>query len=113
MNEGHAVLALERIRILIQEEGLNFDEARQLVASRYLYNPHARASWDCLFSDKVLYLGQYADIFEAVEITLALGRENTGDLASPLSMVLALKDGDICQWCCPVHGVVSRKCFMV
>jgi len=32
MNEGHAVLALERIRILIQEEGLNFDEARQLVA---------------------------------------------------------------------------------
>jgi len=45
MNEGHAVLALERIRILIQEEGLHF-EARQLVASMYLYNPHARASWD-------------------------------------------------------------------
>jgi len=33
MNEGRRVLALERIRILIQEEGLHFDEARQLVAS--------------------------------------------------------------------------------
>jgi len=101
MNEGHAVLALERIRILIQEEGLNFDEARQLVASS-IFTTHTPVpagidtprikscnTWDkgghlCLSRDQ----------------PLALGRENTGDLASPLSMAVSGAE-DICQWCCP------------
>ena len=117
MNEGHAAfLALERIRILIQEEGLNFDEARQLVASSNIFTTHTPvpAGIDLFPPDKVLYyLGQYADIFGlSRDQLLALGRENTGDLASPLSMaVLALKMATFANGVAQLHGVVSREMF--
>jgi len=53
MNEGH-VLALERIRILIQEEGLNFDEASQSL--RVSLQPTRPCQLGLTCSDKVLYL---------------------------------------------------------
>lgn len=117
MNEGHsAFLALERIRILIQEEGLHFDEARQLVASSNIFTTHTPvpAGIDLFPPDKVLYyLGQYADIFGlSRDQLLALGRENTGDLASPLSMaILALKMATFANGVAQLHGVVSREMF--
>ena len=41
MNEGHAAFsALERIRILIQEEGLSYAEAKQVVASSNIFTNH-------------------------------------------------------------------------
>ena len=117
MNEGHAAfLALERIRILIQEEGLNFIEARQVVASSNIFTTHTPvpAGIDLFPPDKLLYyLGYYADIFSlSRDQLLALGRENTGDLASPFSMaILALKMATFANGVAQLHGVVSREMF--
>ena len=41
MNEGHsAFLALERIRRLIEDHDLSFDEARQQAASSHVFTTH-------------------------------------------------------------------------
>jgi starch phosphorylase len=117
MNEGHsAFLALERIRMLIQEEGLNFAEARQVVISSNIFTTHTPvpAGIDLFPPDKVLYyLGHYADVFGlSRDELLALGRENTGDLASPFSMaILALKMATFANGVAQLHGTVSREMF--
>ncbi len=117
MNEGHAGFsALERIRILIQEEGLDYAQARQVVASSNIFTTHTPvpAGIDLFAPDKILYyLGHYADIFGLPrEQFLGLGRENTGDLSAPFSMaVLALKMATFSNGVAQLHGVVSRQMF--
>ncbi|KAB8332644.1 glycosyltransferase family 1 protein [Scytonema tolypothrichoides VB-61278] len=117
MNEGHAAFsALERIRILLQEEGLNYPEAKQVVASSNIFTTHTPvpAGIDLFPPDKMLYyLGHYADVFGLnKDQFLALGRENTGDLSAPFSMaVLALKMATFSNGVAQLHGVVSRQMF--
>ncbi len=117
MNEGHAAfLALERIRMLIQEQGLNYAAAKQLVASSNIFTTHTPvpAGIDLFPPDKVLYyLGHYAEIFGLPrDQFLGMGRENTGDLTSPFSMaVLALKTATFANGVAQLHGVVSREMF--
>ncbi|MBD2693817.1 alpha-glucan family phosphorylase [Anabaena catenula] len=117
MNEGHAGFsALERIRLLIQEEGLSYAQAKQVVASSNIFTTHTPvpAGIDLFAPDKVLYyLGYYADIFGLPkEQFLGLGRENTGDLSAPFSMaVLALKMATFSNGVAQLHGVVSRQMF--
>ncbi|MDZ7953781.1 alpha-glucan family phosphorylase [Nostoc sp. DedQUE09] len=117
MNEGHAAFsALERIRLLIQEEGLNYPQARQVVASSNIFTTHTPvpAGIDLFAPDKMLhYLGYYAEIFGLPkEQFLGLGRENTGDLSGPFSMaVLALKMATFSNGVAQLHGVVSRQMF--
>ncbi|AKG23202.1 alpha-glucan family phosphorylase [Calothrix sp. 336/3] len=117
MNEGHAAFsALERIRNLIQEQGLSYAEAKQVVTSTNIFTTHTPvpAGIDLFPPDKVLhYLGYYADIFGLPKDQfLALGRENTGDLSSPFSMaVLALKMAGFSNGVAQLHGVVSRQMF--
>lgn len=117
MNEGHAAFsALERIRILIQEKGLNYREAKQVVSSSNIFTTHTPvpAGIDLFAPDKILhYLGYYADIFGLPkEQFLGLGRENTGDLSAPFSMaVLALKMATFSNGVAQLHGVVSRQMF--
>jgi glycogen phosphorylase len=117
MNEGHAAFsALERIRMLIQEEGLNYDTAKQVVGSTNIFTTHTPvpAGIDLFPPDKLLYyLGYYADIFGLPkEQFIGLGRENTGDLSAPFSMaVLALKMATFSNGVAQLHGVVSRQMF--
>ncbi|MEH2091378.1 alpha-glucan family phosphorylase [Nostoc sp.] len=117
MNEGHAAFsALERIRLLIQEEGLNYVQATQVVASSNIFTTHTPvpAGIDLFAPDKMLhYLGYYAEIFGLPkEQFLGLGRENTGDLSGPFSMaVLALKMATFSNGVAQLHGVVSRQMF--
>ncbi|MEA5619447.1 alpha-glucan family phosphorylase [Cronbergia sp. UHCC 0137] len=117
MNEGHAAFSsLERIRLLIQEEGLNYAQAKQVVASSNVFTTHTPvpAGIDLFPPDKMLYyLGYYADIFGLPkEQFLGLGRENTGDLSGPFSMaVLALKMATFSNGVAQLHGVVSRQMF--
>ena len=117
MNEGHAAFsALERIRILIQEQGLNYAQAKQVVAASNIFTTHTPvpAGIDLFPPDKVLYyLGYYADIFGlSKDQFLALGRENTGDLSAPFSMaVLALKMAVFSNGVAQLHGQVSRQMF--
>ncbi len=117
MNEGHAAFsALERIRLLIQEEGLSYAQAKQVVSSSNIFTTHTPvpAGIDLFAPDKMLYyLGYYADIFGLPkEQFLGLGRENTGDLSGPFSMaVLALKMATFSNGVAQLHGVVSRQMF--
>ncbi|MBH8573339.1 alpha-glucan family phosphorylase [Nostocaceae cyanobacterium CENA369] len=117
MNEGHAGFsALERIRILMQENGLNYAQARQVVASSNIFTTHTPvpAGIDLFAPDKIMYyLGHYAEIFGLPkEQFLGLGRENTGDLSGPFSMaVLALKMATFSNGVAQLHGVVSRQMF--
>ncbi|NJR18890.1 MAG: glycosyltransferase family 1 protein [Calothrix sp. CSU_2_0] len=117
MNEGHAAFsALERIRMLIQEKGLSFATAKQVVISSNIFTTHTPvpAGIDLFAPDKMLhYLGYYANIFGMnKEEFLGLGRENTGDLSAPFSMaVLALKMATFSNGVAQLHGVVSRQMF--
>ncbi|MEA5571727.1 alpha-glucan family phosphorylase [Calothrix sp. UHCC 0171] len=117
MNEGHAAFsALERIRMLIQEQGLSFATAKQVVLSSNIFTTHTPvpAGIDLFSPDKMLhYLGYYADVFGMnKEEFLGLGRENTGDLSAPFSMaVLALKMATFSNGVAQLHGVVSRQMF--
>ncbi|MEC4814770.1 MAG: alpha-glucan family phosphorylase [Scytonema sp. PMC 1069.18] len=117
MNEGHAAFsALERIRMLIQEKGLSYAAAKQVVSSSNLFTTHTPvpAGIDLFPPDKVLhYLGHYADTFDLPkDHFLALGRENAGDLSAPFSMaVLALKTATFSNGVAQLHGSVSRQMF--
>jgi starch phosphorylase len=117
MNEGHsAFLSLERIRGLIQEEGLSYLEAKEAVSASNLFTTHTPvpAGFDLFPSEKVLYyLGQYQKLFNiSQEEFLALGRENTGDLDAPFSMAtLAIKTASFYNGVSKLHGEVSRDLF--
>jgi starch phosphorylase len=117
MNEGHsAFLALERIRMMIQEDGLTFVEARQVAQSSQLFTTHTPvpAGIDLFPPDKVMYyMGRYAGIFGlSREEFLALGRESTGDFAAPFSMAtLAIRMATFVNGVSQLHGEVSRQMF--
>jgi starch phosphorylase len=117
LNEGHsAFLILERIRKLIQEEGLSFTEAKQVAQATQIFTTHTpvSAGFDLFPPDKAMYyVGHYADIFGLTrEEFLALGRENSGDLDSPFSMAaLAIKTASFINGVSLLHGEVSRVMF--
>lgn len=117
LNEGHsAFLILERIRLLIQEDGLSFAEAKQVALATQIFTTHTpvSAGFDLFPPDKAMYyVGHYAGIFGLnKEEFLALGRENTGDLQSPFSMAaLALKTASLTNGVSALHGQVSREMF--
>jgi glycogen phosphorylase len=117
MNEGHSsFMALERIRILIEEEGLSFDEARQVVVSSSLFTTHTpvAAGFD-LFDPAMImhYLGRYAQSFGlSREEFLAWGRQDTGNFSAPFNMaILAIKMSSFVNGVSALHGKVSRSMF--
>lgn len=117
LNEGHsAFLVLERMRRLIEDDGLSFDEAKQMVQSSQMFTTHTpvSAGFDMFNPDQTMYyVGHYADIFGlSREEFLAMGRENTGDLSSPFSMAaLALRTSAFLNGVSKLHGEVSREMF--
>lgn len=117
MNEGHAAfMSLERIRVLMQEEGLTFETAKQVVISSSLFTTHTPvpAGFDLFDAEMVMhYVGYYATIFGlSREEFLALGRQNTGDFSSPLNMaILAIKMSSFVNGVAALHGQVAREMF--
>lgn len=117
MNEGHsAFLAVERIRLLMVEQGLSFEEAWQVAKSSQMFTTHTPvpAGIDLFPPDKIdYYLGfYYSQMGLSRERFLALGRENTGDFQSPFSMaVLAINMASFVNGVSKLHGAVSRKMF--
>jgi starch phosphorylase len=115
MNEGHsAFLSLERIRMLMQERGLQFDEASVLVSSTNVFTTHtpvpagndAFESWlvEKYFSEYWKSLGLEKEQF------LGLGRQEPGNAEEPLSLtVLALRFSACRNGVSKLHGDVSRK----
>ena len=115
MNEGHsAFLAIERIRQLMAEENLQFDEAREATMAGNIFTTHTPVPtgidvfppdlMDNYFSNYYQPLGISRDAF------LSLGRENPADKGSSFSMaVLALRLSAASNGVSQVHGRVSRN----
>ncbi|UCD28188.1 MAG: alpha-glucan family phosphorylase, partial [Planctomycetota bacterium] len=117
MNEGHsAFLAVERIKQRMQRDKLNFEEAREIVATGTVFTTHTPvpAGIDSFPTPMVSkYLGSYCkDLSINVERLIELGRKNPADNNEPFCMaVLALRLSYLSNGVSKLHGEVSRKMF--
>jgi starch phosphorylase len=115
MNEGHsAFLALERIRILMKEQGLSFAQAKGVASAGNVFTTHTPVPagidrfppqlMDKYFSDYYSPLGLSREEF------LALGRENPADNRELFCMaILALHLSAHTNGVSRLHGQVSRR----
>lgn len=114
MNEGHsAFLALERIRRIIEDHDLPFDEAREQAAASHVFTTHTPvpAGIDRFPADMVKrYFEAFAPSLRLdMEGLLALGRDNVSNRNEPFSMAtLALRTSGACNGVSRLHGEVSR-----
>ena len=115
MNEGHAAfLALERIRTLMEKNGLRFSEAREAVRAGNVFTTHTpvEAGIDH-FPPELMekYLGRYyRGLGLSREEFLGLGRHNPRNPHEAFCMaVLALKLASHANGVSQLHGEVSRK----
>ncbi|TWJ19591.1 glycosyltransferase family 1 protein [Geobacter argillaceus] len=115
MNEGHAAfLALERIRLLMEERRISFGEAREVVRAGNIFTTHTpvEAGIDHFPTDLIeKYLGRY---YRALGLSreefLGLGRHNPRAHHEPFCMaVLALKLAGHANGVSQLHGEISRK----
>jgi len=115
MNEGHsAFLALERIRVLLKDSPLSFDEARQQVMAANIFTTHTPvpAGIDTFSPD--MMLKYFRNFIPSLKLTeegfLALGREDVTNPKQGFSMaVLAIRLADGINAVSDLHGDVSRK----
>jgi starch phosphorylase len=114
MNEPHAAfLALERIRLFMQEHGVDFWEAKDIIAQSNLFTTHTpvpagleRFGYDLIdehFTDYYKSMGLTRDQF------INLGRENMGDYVLFSMAVLALNLSSGANGVAKLHGEVSRQ----
>ncbi|HEX4053562.1 MAG TPA: alpha-glucan family phosphorylase [Tepidisphaeraceae bacterium] len=115
MNEGHsAFLALERIRVLLQNSPLSFDQARQYVMATNVFTTHTPvpAGIDTFSPDMMAkyFKNYYPTLKLDEEGFLALGREDVTNKKQGFSMaVLAIRLADSVNGVSALHGDVSRK----
>ncbi|MFH0937718.1 MAG: alpha-glucan family phosphorylase [Planctomycetota bacterium] len=115
INEGHsAFLALERIRVLVQEKGLTFYQAQEAVIPGNIFTTHTPVPagnevfgidlMDRYFSD---WPGKLRIDRKAF---LAIGRQNPHNEQESFSMtVLSLRAAGHANGVSALHGEVSRK----
>jgi glycogen phosphorylase len=114
MNEGHAsFLALERIRSLMQRNGLGFAAAREAASAGLVFTTHTpvAAGHDRFPPDMLLhYLGGYgSEMGLSAHDLLGMGRQNPSDSNEPFCMtVLALRLVSFANGVSRLHGEVSR-----
>ncbi|HZT78674.1 MAG TPA: alpha-glucan family phosphorylase [Gemmataceae bacterium] len=115
MNEGHsAFCGLERIRLLMEENHLDFAAAREAVAAGTVFTTHTPVpAGNDMFPPQLVehYLGP---LMGALRLDrnefLGLGRQNPRDLNEPFCMtVLALRLANVSNGVSRLHGTVSRK----
>lgn len=115
MNEGHAAfLALERIRMAMEEHKLSYHEANAFVTASNVFTTHTPVpAGNDRFAPEMIgaYFGEYAGkIGLTMDQFLALGREDPGDKKESFCMtVLALKLAAGCNGVSRLHGRVSRN----
>ena len=115
VNEGHsAFLALERIRLLMEEHGLSFTAAKEVVTASNVFTTHTPvpAGID-LFPPHLMdkyFGGYYRFLGLSREDFLALGRINPVDPNESFSMaVLALRLSAYVNGVSKLHGGVARR----
>ncbi len=117
MNEGHAgFLSLERLTMLMLNDGLSFAEAAQMAQSTQIFTTHTPvpAGIDLFPADKLwYYLGSYCDRLKiSRDGFLALGRLNPNDHNESFSMAnFAIKMATYINGVSKLHGEVSRVMF--
>jgi len=115
MNEGHCgFLILERIRQLVTEENLTFEEAREFVKSTSVFTTHTPvpAGIDVFPAELMKkYFSSYCnEIKISIEDLLALGRENPWDKNQGFSMaVFCIRNSEFINGVSKLHGVISRN----
>jgi starch phosphorylase len=115
MNEGHtAFLSLERVRTLMQEHSMSFDQAKELARAGLVFTTHTPvpAGIDYYPSDLVgHYFGDYyREIGLDHEGFMALGRQNPHDPYEPFCMaILAMRLASYTNGVSQLHGEVSRQ----
>ena len=117
INEGHAAMTgLERLRLLMEEKGLSFDEAKEVVRASALFTTHTPvpAGHD-VFSEDLMraILPKYHEkLHLSWQEFMALGRVNPEDKTAKFSMsILAVKLSQEVNGVSKIHGNVSRKMF--
>ncbi len=114
MNEGHAAfLAIERMRQLMAETGIRFEEALEVTKAGNIFTTHTpvAAGIDWFPPDMVnYYLGGYYGALGVSETTfLGLGRANPADTTSEFSpALLALRLSSMCNGVSQRHACVAR-----
>jgi len=115
MNEGHsAFLALERIQLLMSEEGLTFDEAKEEVIATSVFTTHTPVpAGNDMFSSQLIqkYLSDFQHKFGVDQKTfLGMGRQDPADDTELFCMtVLAIRLSAFTNGVSQLHSKVSKK----
>ena len=115
-NEGHAALLnLQRLVDYIQEDGLNFNEALEIVRASSLYTVHTPVPAGHDYFDEGLF-GKYMGSFpEKLGISwndlMNMGRENPNSQERFCMSVFALNTTQESNGVSWLHGQVSRRMF--
>ena len=94
MNEGHSAFsALERIRVLMTEHKLSFDEALDAARTNNIFTTHTSVPAGIDLFDSGMMYGYFGDYCNELGISfdqlLGLGRRNPNDSQEPFSMAIA------------------------
>ncbi|HLX45458.1 MAG TPA: alpha-glucan family phosphorylase, partial [Bryobacteraceae bacterium] len=94
MNEGHsAFLALERIRVLINEHKLTFEEALEAARTNNIFTTHTSVPAGIDLFDTGIMYEYFQDYCGEAQISfdqlLSIGRRSPGDSQEPFSMAIA------------------------
>ncbi len=116
-NEGHAAFnSLERLKNLIQNENLSFNEAKEVVRASTLFTTHTPvpAGHDA-FEESILrkYILHYADRLQLTwDEFMNLGKWNQNHIDEKFSMsVLAARMSQEMNGVSRIHGRVSQEMF--
>jgi starch phosphorylase len=115
MNEGHSAFAsLERIRQLREEDGLSFDEARELVRASNVFTTHTPVPAGNDYFDADLVTTHFQNYVGGLGISLPVllgyGRIHPTDQEELFCMtVLALRLSGYSNGVSKLHGKVSRE----
>jgi starch phosphorylase len=115
MNEGHsAFLALERIRLFIERQGLRFEEALEATRVNNVFTTHTPVPAGIDLFDSGLMFHYFNAFCQSAKIEferfMALGRRNPKDPNEPLSMaILALNTSAYRNGVSKLHGEVSQE----
>ena len=115
-NEGHAALLnLQRLVDIVQEDGLSFNEALEVVRATSLYTVHTPVPAGHDYFDEELfgkYMGEYpARLGISWQDLMDMGRENPGSDERFSMSTFALNTTQESNGVSWLHGEVSKKMF--
>jgi starch phosphorylase len=115
MNEGHsAFLAIERIRLFIERQGLSFEEALEATRVNNVFTTHTPVPAGIDLFDPGMVYHYFSDFCRSARIDfesfMALGRKNPRDGGEPLSMaILALNASAYRNAVSRLHRDISQE----